>query len=301
MDIIARVLFILNCLTLVFCHCGVKGLSTKCSCLLLPDDTLNIHCTGTDIVSITSTIPNNTSIYRYTALERQIALHRVDFSHLGSSLLELYVDRPPGRIYSRNSIQNIPRNSQNVFHSLRRLRVLSINVRWHLIDNLPALFENLLELEVLDLSHTQRLQSDGLALAFQGFKNNVKIHTLNLWNIRKFGFFHDDMKLNYSALFSPFLNCPLKNINLGYNSIQSLTPGLILATPHLEHLIISNNFLYPFFDSTLMIELLTHPRLISVDASEQGYGPPKHYTIKQNHTEVTANHHNAPVLRRIKR
>ena len=85
----------------------------------------------------------------------------------------------------------------------------------------------------------------------------------------------DGLVLNLTDLLAPLKNCPLEELDISYNALISMVPGLINNAPRLRKLIarynMFNNLLWvPFF-----FEILIHPTLEEVDLSKQGLGKPK--------------------------
>ena len=97
------------------------------------------------------------------------------------------------------------------------------------------------------------------------------------------------MNFNLSYFLDPIAHCPLRHLDLSYNSLKSIYPGLIRFTPNLTELIVANNF-FPHFTSVFYLDVLLHPKLEVADFSQQGHAlkPPTESQMPSiSHDETT--------------
>ena len=228
------------------------------------------NCSGYNLANATASLPPNTTVYHYTALELIVNLNTTDFSHL--AFLETLQLSPKWDLRLHMHIDEVTHD--DIFATLKNLKVLKINIKWFMNIPLPNLFTPLNNLEELDLANTQRLDINNLLDSFEGLRNKGHLKSLNLWNIQRLEHAQTFLYLNLSVMLEPLQNSPIRYLNLGYNGFRYMFPGLIAFTPLLEHLVLSNNILMPLVTSSLFLEVLMHPSLQRVEMGEQGFRPP---------------------------
>ena len=219
---------------------------------------------------MTLQLPKDTVIYQYEAYEQQVNLGGTNFSHL-TSLESLHLSSPFDDIVLSRKIKEILHPQQKVFWPLQQLKELKINVNWELETALPDLLRESERLEILDLSNTRKLDYTNLISTLAGLENSSSFRSLNLKNTQTFEHLHNGFTLELSQLLEPLKNCPLEELDISYNALCTITPGLISKAPRLKKLDASNNLLIPLMISAFSMEFLLHPSIIEVDVSEQGF------------------------------
>ena len=194
-----------------------------------------------------------------------------NFTHL-HQLLTLIIDVADDNIH--RTISPITSNHTGVFKPLQKLNTLYINVVWELNDTIPELLLPLKRLDSMSLANTKRIHVSKLIQTLYGLQDDCKLKTLSLFNIQtlEFATLMGQTQLNFSELLHPLRNCPLKTLNIGYNALQVLHPGLMKYAPKLLTLITSNNMLTSFLKSSALIDILLHPKLTNIYLHYQGYG-----------------------------
>ena len=219
------------------------------------------------MANVTATVPNNTLFYTYTGLEYEIDLGSVEFMHL-EELQNLTINT----VYDYNVFKRrlkFSNSSQTVFKPLRNLKNLSISITWNMSQRMPEMFSLLNHLETLDLSFTRLINYGSLQQSLKGLKDNHVLHWISLKNTQAFESLINGLRFNLSHFLEPIAHCPLRYLDLSYNSIKSIYPGLIRFAPNLTEIIVSNNLIGPFFTSAFTLEVILHPSLERADFSQQ--------------------------------
>ena len=74
--------------------------------------------------------------------------------------------------------------------------------------------------------------------------------------------------LNLTDLLDPLKHCALQELDISYNALRTIIPGLISKAPKLIKLDASNNLISQLLSEPLFYEVLLHPALVEVDLSE---------------------------------
>ena len=243
----------------------VTGLQASC-----PDGSncapnFDVKCSGYSMADITTRVPSDT-LY-YTAKELNVDLGSVNFTHL-TGLRNLTVNTFFDNIvFDRRLI--FPTSKQLVFEPFSNLSSLNISISWDFTEPMPEMFSYLNKLEVLDLSYTRFINYSSLQQSFKGLKNNHGLSRIILKNTQTFPYLHNGLSFNLSHFLEPIAHCPLQHLDVSYNSLKSIHPGLIRFAPNLTEIIATNNF-YNFFDrlnSAFFLEVILHPKLQVADFS----------------------------------
>ena len=234
------------------CHCG---------------ENFNVRCWGHSMAVVTARVPNNTLFYTYTGLENYIDLDSVEFMHL-EKLQNLTINtKYDFRVFDRRL--KFSNSSQAVFKPLSNLKNLSISISWNMSQPMPEMFSFLNHLETLDLSFTRLINYESLQQSLKGLKDNHVLRWISLKNTQAFESLINGLSFNLSHFLEPIAHCPLQYLDLSYNSIKSLYPGLIRFAPNLTEIIVSSNLIAPFFTSAFTLEVILHPSLERADFSRQ--------------------------------
>ena len=272
--------FVLQCVTCVLSH---DSCPAACRCSYTSTAQLAVFCKGDSLSHVTSQLPADTVIYHYEAHERVVKLGSTNFSHL-TSLESLQLASPYDHLVLDRIIREIPLSQQEVFWPLVKLKELKININWELQTALPELLSPLSQLEVLDLSNTRLLQYMNLKNTLYGLKNSTTFKTLNLRNTQTMEILQNGFILNLTDLLDPLKDCPLEELDISYNALRTVIPGLISKAPRLTKLDASNNFIIPLLSAPFFIEVVVHPAIVEADFSEQGLGEPQRTTTNDNAT-----------------
>ena len=237
----------------------------KCSC-----EGKFVQCKGDAIANITARIPSDTLYYTYTAMETSVDLGSVNFMHL-SRLRNLTINTTFDDFVFDRTL-NFSASMQYVFRPLRNLRSLKISISWNMSEPMPEMFSYLNNLELLDLSYTQLINYTSLQQSLKGLKDNHVLQKVVLKNTQTFQYLINGMSFNLSYFLEPIAHCPLRHLDLSYNSLKNIYPGLIRFAPILTEIIVANNLFVLFFTNVFFIEILLHPRLETADCSQQGRG-----------------------------
>ena len=262
-------LFVLNCYSIcVLCH---NSCPEDCICSNTSTSQLAVFCKGESLSHVTSQLPSNTVIYQYEAWEKEVSLGGTNFSHL-TSLESLQLTSPYDEIVTERFISEILPKQQTVFWPLTKLKELKININWKLENELPELFSKLDRIEILDLSNTRKLNYMNLINTLHGLENSTYLRVFNLGNSQVLYNHQNGFFLNLTDLLDPLKNCPFEELDISYNALIDIVPGLISKAPRLRKLDVSNNLFTKLFGGPFFFELLIHPTLVEVDLSEQGLG-----------------------------
>ena len=245
-----------------------------CRCSNTSTSQLAVFCKGESLSHITLQLPANTVIYQYEAQEKNVNLGGTNFSHL-TALESLQLTSPYDQLVSRRTISEILLQQQRVFWPLTNLKELKININWMLQNVLPELFSKLDKLETLDLSNTRMLNYMHLKNTLYSLENSTSLRVLNLGNTRVLFNHQNGFFLNLTDLLDPLKNCPLEELDISYNALIDVVPGLISKAPRLRKLDASNNLFTDLFGGPFFFEIFIHPTLVEADVSEQGLGKPK--------------------------
>ena len=237
----------------------VTGLQTNCPRQCNCEVNFTVTCSGYSVVNITAEVPNNTLYYTYTALETNIDLGLVNFKHLGG-LQTLTINTEFDDFVLRRKL-NFQASHQAIFCPLTNLINLNIGITWTMPDPIPKMFSYLNNLEVLNLSYTREINYANLRQSLNGLKNNHVFHKVILKYTQTFTSLTNGLNFNLSDLLEPIAHCPLQHLDLSYNSLKVIYPGLIRFAPNLTEINIANNFLLPEFYTAFFIEILLHPSL----------------------------------------
>ena len=124
-----------------------------------------------------------------------------------------------------------------------------------------------------------RVKYNILRQSLKGLKNNHVLSRIILKNTQTFQYLTNGLTFNLSQFLEPIAHCPLQHLDISYNSLKSIYPGLIRFGPHLTEVIATNNF-FNFLNTAFFLEVILHPKLQVADFSRQGYGinPPNTQT-----------------------
>ena len=139
-------------------------------------------------------------------------------------------------------------------------------------EPMPEMFSYLNNLQVLDLSYTRLINYDILQQSLKGLKDKCLLHRIILKNTQTFEALINGLSFNLSNFLEPITHCPLQYLDLSYNSLKSIYPGLIKFAPNLTQIVVANNLFVPILNSAFFLEVLLHPKLILADFSRQGHG-----------------------------
>ena len=249
------------------------------------DNQFSVFCRGESLANITKKVPTQTSFFRYEALEMEVDLGSANFSHL-TSLKSLWLSSPFDPNVMNREIKMVNISQQRVFWPLQNLMELHININWNFDAPLPKLFANFDHLETLNLSAMRMLRYKSLITSFKGFRKPTHLRVLNLHNTQTFMHMCNGPVLNISALLEPLLAHKLEELDISYNALRAVIPGLIRYAPNLKILKVNNNMIAPIFTSAFGIEVILHPSLVEVDFSEQGLGENLKSSASDNGTDV---------------
>ena len=261
------------CVLVLFCTGFVlshDSCPADCQCSYTSTAQLAALCKGYSLRNVTAQLPTDTVIYQYEAHEKEVNLGGTNFSHL-ASLESLQLTSPFDTLVLTRSIKNILHPQQKVLWPLQQLKELRINVNWELETALPDLLKESAKLEILDLSNTRRLDYSNLIGTLAGLENSSCFRSFNLRNTQTLEHLHNGFTLDLNELLEPLKNCPLEELDISYNALRTIGPGLISKAPRLKKLDASNNILMPLLTSAISMEVLLHPSIIEVDFSEQGF------------------------------
>ena len=257
----------LHCARYVLSH---NSCPKECRCSYTSTAQLTVFCKGESLSHVTSKLSADTVIYHYEAHEEEVNLGGTNFSHL-TSLESLHLTSPFDNIVLSRKIKEILHPHQKVLWPLQKLKELRISVNWELGTALPDLLRESENLEILDLSNTRKLDYTNLKGTLAGLENSSSFRILNLQNTQTLEHLHNGFTLDLSELLEPLKNCPLEELDISYNALRTIRPGLISKAPRLKKLDASNNLIIPLLTSALSMEVLLHPSIIEVDVSEQGF------------------------------
>ena len=266
MDIIIYICaFVLQCFT---CVLSYSSCPTDCQCSYTSTEQLDVVCKGASLSYITSQLPPQTVTYHYEAQEQEVDLGGTNFSHL-TSLESLHLTSRFDDLLLDRVIKEIHPDQQKVFWSLQTLKELRININWELRTALPELFSKSERLEMLDLSDTRKLSYKNLQRTLVGLKNSRIFHRLNLHNTQTLEFLYNGFTLHLPDLLEPLKDCPLEELDISYNALRTIIPGLISKAPKLKKVIASNNLLVPLWHGAFFMEVFLHPNIEEADFSKQ--------------------------------
>ena len=274
MDITVNLSFLLLYCSVCMLALSKASCPADCRCSHTSTAQLVVFCRGKALRHVTSQLPAETVIYQYEAHEREVNLGGTNFSHL-TSLESLQLTSPYDQEVLNRIIKEIPVNQQKVFHPLTKLKELNININWKLGTVLPELFTTLDKLEVLDLSNTRILNYVNLKNTLYGLQNSTSFKSLSLQNTQTMDILSNGLILNLTDLLDPLKHCSLQELDISYNALRTIIPGLISKAPQLRKLDASNNLITHLLSGPFFFEVLIHPALVEVDLSEQGLGEPK--------------------------
>ena len=80
-----------------------------------------------------------------------------------------------------------------------------------------------------------------------------------------------ERKLNLSKLLEPLKHCPLTELDIGYNALEVIYPGLNMFAPKLQKLFVSNNLLIHMVTLGTFCDIMMHPSLFEVHFENQGF------------------------------
>ena len=258
-----------------------------CNCTYL-DTQVSVFCRGKSFVNITKKVPSQTTLYHYEALEMDVDLGGANFSHL-TSLESLWLSCPYDKHVLHRTVREIPLSQQRVFWPLQNLTELKININWKLNVSLSELFAKFDNLKTLDLSNTRMLTYKNLIRTLRGFPKSTSLRVLNIHNTQTFEHVYNGILLNISELLEPLDGHQLKELDISYNVLRTVVPGLIRFAPNLTTLKVNNNMLIPIFTSAFFTEVMLHPTLVEADFSEQGLGEPIKSTSSDNAADTFIN------------
>ena len=245
----------------------VAGLQTNCPKECNCSTNLDVRCLGHSMADVTAKVPSNTLFYTYTGLENVIDLGSVEFMHL-ERLQNLTINtKYDYNVFDRKL--NFSNSSQAVFKPLSNLKNLSIRITWNMSQPMPEMFSYLNNLENLDLSFTRLINYKSLQQSLKGLKDNHVLRRINLKNTQVYRSLINGLRFNLSYFLEPIAHCPLQYLDLSYNSIKSIYPGLIRFAPNVTEIIVSNNLITPFLNSAFALEVILHPSLEKADFSQQ--------------------------------
>ena len=259
--------------TLVLSHNSCPE-DCRCSIINISTSQLAVFCKGKSLSHVTSQLPSNTVIYQYEAWEKEINLGGTNFSHL-TSLESLHLTSPSDHTVWLQTINEILLKHQRLLWPLTSLKQLKININWRLENELPKLFSKLNKLEILDLSNTRKLDYMNLRGTLRGLEYSTSLRVLNLGNTQTMYYHQNDLFLNLTDLLDPLKNCPLEELDISYNALMDIFPGLISKAPKLKKLDASYNMFTSLLWGPFFFEILIHPTLVEVNLSKQGLGKPK--------------------------
>ena len=267
-------------LSLLLLHCimCMSALShdscpADCRCSYTSTAQLVVFCKGESLSNATSQLPADTVMYQYEAHEEEVNLGGTNFSHL-ASLESLQLTSPYDHLVLTRRIIEIPESQQKVFWPLIKLKELKININWELRIGMPKMFYAFDKLKILDLSNTRILNYTSLKNTLFGFKTS-SLQSLNIQNSQTIEVLQNGLILNLTDLLDPLKHCSLQELDISYNALRTIIPGLISKAPKLRKLDASNNLMTQLISGPFFFEVLIHPALVEVDLSEQGLGKPK--------------------------
>ena len=270
MDVISYICaFVLQYVT---CVVSYSSCPTDCQCSHTSTGHLDVVCKGASLSSITSLLPPQTVMYKYEAQEQEVDLGGTNFSHL-TSLESLQITSRFDDLLLDRVIKEIHPDQQTIFWPLQTLKELRININWELRTALPELFSKSERLEVLDLSDTRKLSYKNLQHTLVGLNNSISFRSLNLHNTQTLEHLYNGFTLHLRDLLDPLKDCPLEELDISYNALRTIIPGLISKAPRLKKVIASNNLLVPLWHGAFFMEVFLHPNIEEADFSKQGLSP----------------------------
>ena len=258
--------FVLHCVT---CVLPYRTCPSACQCSYTSTTQLTVSCKGTSLSYVTSQLPPHTVTYQYEAQEQFVDLGGTNFSHL-TSLESLQLTSRFDYIILHRAIKELHPQQQRIFWPLQKLKELRININWGLGVTLPEMFSRSERLEALDLSNTRKLSYSNLQSTLVGLENSTVFRSLNLHNTQTLERLQNGFTLDLRHLLDPLKHCPLEELDISYNAIRTIIPGLISKAPRLKRLIASNNLIIPLLIGAFFMEVHLHPSLEEVDFSKQG-------------------------------
>ena len=255
-----------------------NGLSCPSNCTCWKEDSeIGAECHGSSLSHILNQLSVKTTSFKYVAHEQEIDLLSANFStisHLKSLEITTYSSNYNCRIKDMYS------NEIHTFEPLKRLRKLKMNIIWSTKMPYSSLFAPLQNLHELDLSSTSEIDYLKLADSFVPFKTNCTLENIKLDTIQTIRNAGNKTIMDLSVLLKFLKACPLRKLNLKYNALQKLLPGLIQFAPNLEYIDLSNNmFGEGLLISTMTMDIILHPNIRYVDISQQGYRPYQDNTL----------------------
>ena len=291
MDIMLHICVILLHLIVCVLSYSPCPYSSGCQCNYTSAGQLGVACKGTSLSYITSQLPPHTVTYQYEAQEDEVDLGGTSFSHL-TSLESLQLTSRFDHSALHRAVKEIHPDQQKIFWPLQKLKDLRININWELRTALPELFSKAERLESLDLSHTRKLSYTNLQSTLVGLENSTVFRSLNLHNTQTLEHLRNGFTLDLRDLLDPLKHCPLEELDISYNALRAIIPGIISKAPKLKKLNVSNNLLIAFTigDASLFIEIYLHPTIEEFDISEQGFST----TRKTFSNDITGKKINRP-------
>ena len=254
----------------VACVLSYSSCPEDCQCSDSFTEQLEVVCKGKSLSNITSQLPPHTVTYQYEAQEQVVDLGGTDFSHL-TSLESLQLTSRFDHIILDRVVKEIHPHQQRVFWPLQNLTELRININWEVNTSLPELFSKAESLQVLDLSNTRKLYYTNLQSTLVGLENSTVFRSLNLHNTQTLEHLRNGFTLDLRDLLDPLKDCPLEELDISYNALRTIIPGLISKAPKLKKLIASNNLIIPLITGSFFMEVFLHPNIQEVDFSKQGF------------------------------
>ena len=254
----------------VACVLSYSFCPTDCQCSHTSTGHLDVVCKGASLSYITSQLPPQTVMYQYEAQEQKVDLGGTNFSHL-TFLESLHLTSHFDDLLLDRVIKEIHSDQQTIFWPLQTLKELRININWELRTALPELFSKSERLEVLDLSDTRKLSYKNLQHTLVGLKNSKVFRSLNLHNTQTLEHLFNGFTLHLLDLLDPLKDCPLEELDISYNALRTIIPGLISKAPRLKKVIASNNLLVPLWHGAFFMEVFLHPNIEEADFSKQGF------------------------------
>ena len=177
--------------------------------------------------------------------------------------------------------------SDTTFQNLTNMRELHINIVTSNSD-IEKITKYMKYLEVLNLTNTRQLSQAHLHGIFRYFgPSNLK--TLALRSFQTPGVSGYSDTLNINLFFKETMS--IEYLDLSTNMFGVIYPSIIAILPNLISLDISQNYLLSVNNNALIIELIAHPTLETLNMESQGVG------LTNDNIPVTIASHNSKHLR----
>ena len=139
-------------------------------------------------------------------------------------------------------------------------------------ETIAPFIKGLDNLQILSLSNTRNINKDNVLPDIIQGTHGKPIQALSLKAFQRIANIRDKflLKLNISELLWPLKESPLEYLDLSYNDILTIEPGITSISKNLRILDVSHNNLIAADNKGMLIEFILHPKLEVIYINNQG-------------------------------